>query len=416
MYAITSYYLDDAIHFERNPLPVVAAARLGKEEGTLMNSILTAENIDVSEDAPPAPRRRRRAVAVAIGGVLVAAVGVVWLRMTPPEIATDNAYLKSDNTLVSTRVRGLVAEVLVTDNTVVSRGQPLLRVDPVEYATRLSAAEGELARAEAQLAAARAAVGRGRAEGDLALLVVRQVATDITAAEAEATRSRADLRRYDLLASDGAVSRREAETVRAEAVGAEAAVERSRAALAVSRAQAVAADRRQTELAAAVTAAEAERSRALAALELARRDFADTVIRAPNAGVVGDRKVNRGDYVQPGTQLATLVPSAGLHVIANFKETQTAQLLVGQPATVRVDALPGVTLKARIQSFAPASGAEFALFPFEPGSGNFTRVVQRVPVRLAFTPGQPDVARLRPGLSVRVKVKLADGAAATGKP
>jgi membrane fusion protein (multidrug efflux system) len=190
-------------------------------------------------------------------------------------------------------------------------------------------------------------------------------------------------------------------------------VERSRATLAVSRAQAVATERRQAELAAAVAAAEAERARAQSALDLARRDETDTLVRAPIAGVVADRKVNPGDYVQPGVRLLTIVPSRGLYVNANFKETQTPRVLVGQPATVRVDALPGVVLKARVQSVSPASGAEFALLPFEPGTGNFTKIVQRVPVRLTFEPGQPEVARLRPGLSARVKVILDRGADAS---
>lgn len=377
-----------------------------------MNAITIEQKIAPGRSATPASRPRRRALIVAASAIALGASGVVWMRTPARSVATDNAYLKADSTLVSTRVRGLVSEVLVVDNAQVRAGQPLLRLDPVEYNARLAAAEGELAKAEAQVAAAHAALARGRAEGDLARSVVRQVATDIIVTEAEAARARADLRRYEALAADGTVARRDAERIRAEAIGADAAVERSRAALAVSRAQAVAADSSRGELAAAVVAAEAERARARAALDLARRDEADTLIRAPIAGVAGDRKVNPGDYVQPGARLLTVVPSRGLYVTANFKETQTTRLLVGQPATVKVDALPGVRLRARVQSLAPASGAEFALLPFEPGTGNFTKIVQRVPVRLTFEPGQPEVARLRAGLSVSVKVALADDAPA----
>jgi membrane fusion protein, multidrug efflux system len=376
-------------------------------------STVALEDSRVIPKTSPRRRPNRRVLMVTGGAVALGIIGVVWMRMPPSSVATDNAYLKADSTLVSTRVRGLVAEVLVADNAQVRPGQPLLRVDSPEYVARLAAAQGELAKAEAQVAAARAALARGYAEGDLARSVVRQVATDITVAEAQSVRARADLSRYDALASDGTVARREVEKVRAEAIGAEAAVERSRAALAVSRAQAVAADRRRGELAAAVAAAEAERARAQSALDLARRDEADTLVRAPVAGVVGDRKVNPGDYIEPGARLLTVVPSRGLYVTANFKETQTPRLLVGQPATVKVDALPGVLLRARVQSVSPASGAEFALLPFEPGTGNFTKIVQRVPVRLTLEAGQPEVARLRPGLSVRVKVALADDAAAS---
>lgn len=375
-----------------------------------MNSVA----LDEPRVLPQESARRRpnpRALMVAGAAIALAVSGVVWMRLAPTSVATDNAYLKADSTLVSTRVRGLVAEVLVADNAQVRPGQPLLRLDSPDYVARLAAAQGELAKAEAQVAAARAALARGYAEGDLARSVVRQVATDITVAQAQSVRARADLSRYDTLVSDGAVARREAEKVRADAIGAEAALERSHAALAVSRAQAVATERRQGELAAAVAAADAELVRARSALDLARRDEADTLVRAPVAGVVGDRKVNPGDYIQPGARLLTIVPSRGLYVTANFKETQTPRLLVGQPATVKVDALPGVTLRARVQSVSPASGAEFALLPFEPGTGNFTKIVQRVPVRLTFEAGQPEVARLRPGLSVRVKVSLADDAA-----
>lgn len=376
-------------------------------------SSISLEDSRVIPETSARRRPNRRVLMVAGAAVSLGILGVVWMRLPPSSVATDNAYLKADSTLVSTRVRGLVAEVLVADNAQVRPGQALLRVDSPEYVARLAAAQGELAKAEAQVAAARAALARGYAEGELARSVVRQVATDITVAEAQSVRMRADLSRYDALALDGTVARREAEKVRAEAIGAEAAVERSRAALAVSRAQAVATDRRQGELAAAVAAAEAERARAQSALDLARRDEADMLVRAPVAGVVGDRKVNPGDYIEPGARLLTVVPSQGLYVTANFKETQTPRLLVGQPATVKVDALPGVVLRARVQSVSPASGAEFALLPFEPGTGNFTKIVQRVPVRLTFDAGQPDVARLRPGLSVRVKVALASDAAAS---
>ena len=131
-----------------------------------------------------------------------------------------------------------------------------------------------------------------------------------------------------------------------------------------------------------------------------------TVIRSPIDGVVGDRQVEAGDYVQPGTRLMTVVPLGALYVTANFKETQTGRMTAGQPATIKVDALPGVTLKGHVDSFAPGTGSQFSLLPFEPGTGNFTKIVQRVPVRIRFDDGQPDLAKLRPGLSTTVTVRL----------
>lgn len=355
------------------------------------------------------PRRRpSRRVMIVLGVAVVAAAGgVAALRAPPASVATDNAYLKSDRTAVAPRVKGQVAEVLVADNQRVEAGQPLIRLQTDEYAARLAAAQGDLALAEAQVASAEAALSRWGAERNLAQASVRQAETDIRATDAQSARAQADWKRFEALMSDGTVARRDAERVRADAASAAAAADRSRAALAVSQDQAAVTGRRQAELSAALSAAQAQRAKALAAVDLARQDVDHAVIRAPFAGIVGDRQANPGDYVQPGSRLLTLVPVEALYVTANFKETQTERMLQGQAATVKVDALPGVKLKAHVQSFAPGSGSEFALLPFEPASGNFTKIVQRVPVRLVFDPGQADVAKLRPGLSAKVTVKLA---------
>ncbi|MGO4776009.1 HlyD family efflux transporter periplasmic adaptor subunit, partial [Lysobacter sp. 2RAB21] len=131
-----------------------------------------------------------------------------------------------------------------------------------------------------------------------------------------------------------------------------------------------------------------------------------TLIRAPIDGVVADRQIEQGDYVQPGTRVMSIVPLGALYVVANFKETQTARMTVGQRASIEVDALPGTVLNGRIDSFAPGSGSQFSLLPFEPGTGNFTKIVQRVPVRIRFDADQPELARLRPGLSSTVSVRL----------
>jgi membrane fusion protein (multidrug efflux system) len=360
--------------------------------------------------APPPAKVRRgpsRRVSIVLGLAVAAGItGAVVLRAPAASVATDNAYLKTDRTEVAPRVKGLVAQVLVADNQKVEAGQPLIRLDPEEYAARVAGAQGDLALANAQVASAEAALARWGAERHLAAATIRQAETDIRASDAQAVRAQADWKRFEALMGDGTVARRDAERVRADATSAAAAADRSRAAFAVSQDQAAVTGRRQAELSAALQAAQAQRAKAQAALDLARQDAAHSVIRAPIAGVVGDRQANPGDYVQPGTRLLTLVPLDALYVTANFKETQTERMLQGQPAIVKVDALPGVKLKAHVQSFAPGSGSEFALLPFEPGSGNFTKIVQRVPVRLTFDPGQAELARLRPGLSAKVTVKL----------
>jgi membrane fusion protein (multidrug efflux system) len=375
----------------------------------------------LEEAAPRAPlhgvriagRRLPRQALIVLTAAAVAAIGgAVAIRAAPGAASTDNAYLQSDPTAVAPRVKGLVAEVLVADNEAVAAGQPLVRLDPDEYAARVAGAEGDLALADAQLAASRSALARLGAERALASDGLRQAQSDVRAAEAQSQRADADSRRYEALASQGTAPRRDAERMAADAISAQAAAEKSRASLAMGGDQVAVIDRRRGELEAAVQAALAGQAKAKADLDLAWLDAEHAVIRAPIAGVVGDRQVHAGDYVQPGTRLLTLVPLGDLYVTANFKETQTARMVRGERAEVKVDALPGVTLKARVQSLAPGSGSQFALLPFEPGTGNFTKIVQRVPVRLVFDPGQPDLAKLRPGLSARVKVRLDGGAVA----
>jgi membrane fusion protein (multidrug efflux system) len=359
-------------------------------------------------DAVPLKRRRLppRGWLVLGAALIIGAAGVLYLRAAKGSVSTDNAYLKSDSTILAPRVRGHVAEVLVTENQPVSAGQVLIRLDPEEYAARVAAARGDLAMADAAIGQAQAALTHLDSEATLAAASVREAETGIRASDAQAVRAEADRQRYAALVRTGFVPRRDAERVDADAASATAAAERSRATLAVSRSQEAVTRDRRGELTAALAQARAGREKAQAALDLTLQDQAHSDIRAPIAGVVGDRQANVGDFVQPGSRLLTIVPMDRLYVTANFKETQTTRMLRGQAAKVQVDALPGVTLKAHVESFAPGSGSEFALLPFEPGVGNFTKIVQRVPVRLRFDAGQPDVAKLRPGLSAKVTVVL----------
>jgi len=197
-----------------------------------------------------------------------------------------------------------------------------------------------------------------------------------------------------------------ADAYRAAAITAGSEADHSRAELDVSVNQLGVTEAKRASLTANLAQTQAAVARARAALELAKQDQGHTVIRAPIDGVVGDRQVEAGDYVQPGTRLLTIVPMDSLFVTANFKETQTARMLAGQPGAIRVDALPGTTLKGRVESFAPGSGSQFSLLPFEPGVGNFTKIVQRVPVRIRLDPGQAGLDHLRPGLSTTVTVRL----------
>ncbi len=334
-----------------------------------------------------------RALIVAGAAVIAVAAGATWIAWPASSVSTDDAYVKADSTIIAPKVHGLVANILVRDNQRVAAGQPLIRIDPEEYAQDVLAAEADVASAEAALA-------QQTAQLALAGANARAASADIRSANAQAVRAQSDRKRFDTLVASGDVSTSQAEQMRATAASAAADADKSRASYLASQQQVAVVAQSRGTLAANL-------AKARAALALARQDLDHSVIRSPIAGVVGDRQVQTGEYVQPGTELMTIVPMNTIYVLANFKETQTARMLVGQPAHVAFDALPGRRFDGEVESFAPASGSEFSLLPFEPATGNFTRIVQRVPVRIRLYPGQPDMARLRPGLSAEVQVALA---------
>jgi membrane fusion protein (multidrug efflux system) len=348
----------------------------------------------------------RKPLLVGAVALAIALAGAWWIAAPKRSVSTDNAYLQADSSIVAPKVRGLVAAVLVQHDQRVHRGDPLLRIDAEEFDARVASATANLQSARASVAAAKAALIALDAQERLAGSNMRAAQTSIRSSDAQQKQAEADRRRYDALIASGAVSRSAAEQFRTAAITAQANAEHSRAQFAVSRDAASVTHASRLALQAGLAQAEAGVATAKAALELARQDQANTLIRAPIDGVVGDRQVEPGDYVQPGSRLLTVVPLDALYVIANFKETQTARMVVGQDASVEVDALPGQTLHGHVESFAPGSGSQFSLLPFEPGTGNFTKIVQRVPVRIRFDPGQAALARLRPGLSSTVSVKL----------
>ncbi|RAN79817.1 transporter [Bacillus sp. SRB_336] len=361
--------------------------------------------------ATPRTPWSRKPWFVALAALIVAAAGAFWIVAPKRSVSTDNAYLQADSSVVAPKVRGLVAEVLVQHDQHVHRGDPLVRIDAEEFDAKVASAAAALQNARSGVAAASAALAALDAEERLAGSSVRAAQTSIRSFDAQRALAEADSRRYDALVVSGAVARRDAEQFHAAAVTAQANADHSRAEFAVSRDQASVTRAKRLTLQASLAQAEAAVASAKAALDLARQDQTNTLVRAPIDGVVGDRQVEPGDYVQPGTRLLTVVPLDALYVIANFKETQTGRMVVGQTASVEVDALPGQDLKGRVESFAPGSGSQFSLLPFEPGTGNFTKIVQRVPVRIRFEAGQPVLARLRPGLSSTVTVRLDPSAA-----
>ncbi len=363
-----------------------------------------------TDTSPAAPKRRlpfspRTAIVVAIA-IVVALAGVFYIVLPKGDVSTDAAYLQADVSTVSPRIRGLVSEVLVKHNEPVKAGQALVRIDPEEFDVREAAAAANLQTAQAAILAAKAAFGELDAQVRLADSGIAAARASVSAGDAQSEQAASDRARFEALAQAGAASKRDADQYRATAISAASEVQRLRAQLGVSQSQAAATRAKRETLAANLAQAEAQAASAQAALDLARQDKAHTTINSPIDGVVGDRQAEPGDFVQPGTRLMTIVPLDALYVTANFKETQVSRMTAGQPASITVDALPGVTFKGKVESFAPGSGSQFSLLPFEPGTGNFTKVVQRVPVRIRLEPGQTGFDRLRPGLSTTVTVNL----------
>ncbi len=359
--------------------------------------------------APPASlgaRLSSKGLVSLAAAIAIALAGIAYIVSPPSKVTTDNAYLRADSSVVAPKVRGLVAEILVQHNQAVKRGDPLVRIDAEEFDAKVAAAEAELANAVATGAAVRADLVALAAEEKLADSAVVAAESALRAAAAEQERARTDAERYANLVTTGAVSRFDADRFRTQALSSAAETDRFRAQLAVSRNQAAMTRAKRLALEANGAQAEAALARARAALALARQDQTHTTVYAPIDGVVGDRQVEPGDFVQPGTRLLTIVPLDRLYVVANFKETQTTRMVAGQPAIIEVDAFPQLELRGTVESFAPGSGSQFALIPFEPGTGNFTKIVQRVPVRILFDERQPALAALRPGLSTTVTVHL----------
>jgi membrane fusion protein (multidrug efflux system) len=304
--------------------------------------------------------------------------------------STDDAYIDSDVSVISPKIAGYLKEVRVRNNEPVRAGQVLFVIDDSDYADRVAQAKAAVASEEATIAT----------YGDRITLqwaMIEQAAADVQSATADLARMQDDYRRYQALVTSDFASRQRFEQAKDDAAKATAALAKSRAALTAQRDQlAVLRSERHEE--------KAKLAQAQAALDLARNNLANTVIRAPVAGVAGNRAGQIGQYVQPGTQLLSLVPLPQVYVTANFKETQLTWMRPGELAEVAVDAYPGRVLHGCVASFAPGSGAEFSLLPPDNATGNFTKIVQRVPVRIALPARDPLASLLRPGLSVTVTV------------
>lgn len=337
----------------------------------------------------PSLKKRLPLIVGAVAALAVVVGGVIWWQGKQRWEATENAFVQADTTEVSPQIDGYVVEVLVADNQRVEAGQILIRLDDAD-------AKANLAQAEANLAALQAGVQNVDARAAQEQAVIASRAAAVNQAQAQAELARQQVARYGRLAEQGWVSQQRIETEQAGVRTAQASVAEAQAALvAEQRAAGVLGSTREQSVASV--------EQARAAVDKARIALDRTVIRAPVAGVVGARGVRVGQYVRPGGQILSIVPLGDAYVVANFKETQVDRLRLGQTVEIRADAFPGQRLTGHIDSFAPATGSEFALIPVENATGNFTKITQRVPVRIRVDRRS---AALRPGLSVEVKVDL----------
>jgi membrane fusion protein (multidrug efflux system) len=331
---------------------------------------------------------------------LGASGGWYWWNVLRFLQSTDDAYVQSDVSLISPKVEGYIKKVRVADNQEVAEGAVLFVIDDRDF-------KAKVAQAEAAVATEEAIIATYESRLKLQQSMIEQAAATVNSAEADLARDQQDYKRYSALLSTDFASRQRFEQAEADARKGEAAAAKSRAGFAAEQNQLAVLRSQQRE-------EQAKLQQTRANLQLAQNDLDDTVIRAPISGVAGNRAGQVGQYVKAGTQLLSLVPLPRVYVTANFKETQLTHMRPGQLAEVSVDAYPDLILEGRIESFAPASGAQFSLLPPDNATGNFTKIVQRVPVRIALPTSGPLAELLRPGLSVTVTIDTRGAAEGDG--
>jgi membrane fusion protein (multidrug efflux system) len=299
-------------------------------------------------------------------------------------VSTDDAYVKADTTTIAPKVSGYLREVVVGDNEQVKAGQVLARIDERDFKVALD-------QASADVAAAQALIASKRAQLDVQQAVIEAAKATVEVDTAAQTFALQENKRYTDLAASGYGSVQNAQLAQSRNASAQAAILRDTAQLASAM--------RQVELLKAELAqAEAAAAHAAAQQRQAELNLGYTTIVAPIDGVVGNRTLRVGQFVQAGTQLMSLVPASGAYIVANYKETQLTTVHQGQPVAIAVDMFPGKVVRGHVDSLAPASGQEFALLPPDNATGNFTKVVQRIPVKIALDGGAQ--IELRPGMSV----------------
>ncbi|HKT97806.1 MAG TPA: HlyD family secretion protein [Paraburkholderia sp.] len=338
-------------------------------------------------------RGTKRIVLAGLGLVALVAAGVWgghWWLVGRFVESTDDAYLQADSVTIAPKVSGYVTDVYVADNQAVEAGAPLVKLDARQYQVALDQANAtvdarnaDIQHAEAQIAQQHANIAQTQAQQEVARVSLRHAQDEVA--------------RYAPLAATGAETAERLAELKSTRDQAQATLAADTAAVEAARSQIAA-------LTAQLAQARAQLEAARANAAQSQLDLDNTVVRSALPGRIGDRTVRVGQYVQPGTRMLTVVPVQKTYLTANFKETQIGRMRVGQPVEMHVDALPGHTLHGVVDSFSPGTGAQFALLPPENATGNFTKIVQRVPVRIRLDTGPETRSVLLPGMSVTVDV------------
>ena len=362
------------------------------------SSSLSSPSTSAPSNGKP-PRKRRPVMLAIVAAALVAAgvYGVHWWTVGRFIESTDDAYLKADSVTAAPKVGGYVTQVYVVANQPVKRGDPLVRLDPRQYQAAadqsqatIDARKADIRRVEADLLQQQAQLAQARAQADSSRFALAHAQDELT--------------RHTPLAATGATTAERLSELRNTRDQAVASLSASNAAVKAAEGKLKSSEAQIAQTKAQVEAGEA-------ALRQNHLDVDDTVVRASIDGRVGDTTVRVGQLLQPGTRLMTVVPTQDVYLVANFKETQIGRMRAGQPVTLRVDALPDAELHGTVESFSPGTGAQFALLPSENATGNFTKIVQRVPVRIRVETTAAVRDRLLPGLSVTAEVDTREGAA-----
>ncbi len=402
------------VEFQRSPKQEAAIERWRGDESADPNSAaspIRAESAPSEAKAPSspsvAPARKRlhgRTRQLVTAGLVLALGAAGWAgkyywTVGRFIVSTDDAYVRADNTTLAAKIPGYISSILVDDNSQVRAGDVIATIDDGDYKLAVDSARDKVATQQATVER----IGRQITAQEAN---VAQAKAQLASAEAGKTRAQLEFARQQALQSKDFASRQTLEQAQANRDQAVAAVQSAQAAIDSAEANVAVLKAQQQE--AARTLDELK-----TALAKAERDLSFATIRAPVDGVIGNRAMRVGDYVQTGQRLASLVPLTDVYVDANFKETQLAHLRPGQPVSVKVDAMDGEAVDGVVESISPASGSVFSLLPPDNATGNFTKIVQRLPVRIRVAPDVASQGKLRPGMSVIANVNTKPGAAAS---